>query len=424
MLAVAYPHAAGMFRGGGVGVDRVIDPLFLQFNGGTIEPRSIVFARQGNGDLLCGGRTVLVGDGHFKGLDFGFVLAEPLDRVGLGFIRPLPGGGIEGQRAVFRLERGRRAAFGGVGTLGSRAGGVMFLAVGARGLAAFDVEGLVFPGVAVVVADRECAADGQLAALRDVPVLALDFEGGDVVGAVDGHGDGLRCPSIVLVAHVDGKGFVNGVAFGELIKGSVGLAVDLKADVFVFALHGVGVGTVGFDRQAAVLPVCDHGRGLVARGGGVGRVELHGRIEGSVGLIARSRAEIQDMPCIGVIAGGGSGVGGMIRKWGVFLAGIVGGGVGVFTAHAVLDHMEAVAAEQPIEVVVGKIQRGDVVGAVDGDGDGLGFALSGLGVGDVDGEGLGYGLAEGEVVDGVAVRFAFQGILVGAVRMEGQGAVG
>lgn len=53
-----------------------------------------------------------------------------------------------------------------------------------------------------------------------------------------------------------------------------------------------------------------------------------------------------------------------------------------------------------------------------------------LGVGDVDGEGLGHGLAEGEVVDGIAVRACFAGILVvervlvGAVRAEGQGAVG
>ena len=73
---------------------------------------------------------------------------------------------------------------------------------------------------------------------------------------------------------------------------------------------------------------------------------------------------------------------------------------------------------------------GPVVGAVDGDGDGLGHALAGLGVGDVDGEGLGHGLAEGEVVDGIAVRTCFAGILivervlVGAVRAEGQGAVG
>ena len=137
------------------------------------------------------------------------------------------------------------------------------------------------------------------------------------------------------------------------------------------------------------------------------------------------------MPCVDVIAAGGSGVGGMAREGGVFLAGISGGGVGVFTAHAVLDHMEvAVAAEQIVEIVVGQIKRGDVVGAVDGDGDGLGHAPAGLGVGDVDGEGLGHGLAEGEVVDGIAVRACFAGILVvervlvGAVRAEGQGAVG
>ena len=64
----------------------------------------------------------------------------------------------------------------------------------------------------------------------------------------------------------------------------------------------------------------------------------------------------------------------------------------------------AVAAEQIVEIVVGQIKRGDVVGAVDGDGDGLGHAPAGLGVGDVDGEGFGHGLAEGEVVDGIAVR--------------------
>ena len=80
------------------------------------------------------------------------------------------------------------------------------------------MEGLIRPGVAVVVGDREGAVDGQIAALRDVPVAARDVEGGDVVGAVDGHGDGLRRPRIVLVAHVDSEGFVNGVAFGELIK--------------------------------------------------------------------------------------------------------------------------------------------------------------------------------------------------------------
>ena len=305
----------------------------------------------------------------------------------------------------------------------------MNVAVGVRGLASSDMEGLIRPGVAVVVDDREGAVDGQIAALGDVPVAARDVEGGDVVGAVDGHGDGLRRPCIVLVAQVDGEGFVNGVAFGELIKGGVGLAVELEADVFAFALHGVGVGAIGVDRQAAVLAARNHGRGRAARGGGVGRVE-YGRIE-RLGVLARGSAEIQDMPSVDVIAAGGSGVGGMAREGGVFLAGISGGGVGVFTAHAVLDHMEvAVAAEQIVEIVVGQIKRGDVVGAVDGDGDGLGLAPAGLGVGDVDGEGFGHGLAEGEVVDGIAVRTCFAGvlvverILVGAVRVEGQGAVG
>ena len=426
VLAGAYPCAADLFSRGGIGVvlnpifGPVIDPLFLQFDGSLLDPRRIVGAVQGNGDLLRGGRAVLVGDGHFEGFDLGFVLAESLDRVGVGFVGPLSGGGIEGQRAVVRGERGVRVAVGPVCAVSARAGGV---------LAASDMEGLSRPGVAVVVGDREGAVDGQIAALRDVPVAARDVEGGDVVGAVDGHGDGLRRPRIVLVAHVDGEGFVNGVAFGELIKGGVDLAVELEADVFAFALHGVGVGAIGVDRQAAVLAARNHGRGRAARGGGVGRVE-YGRIE-RLGVLARGRAEIQDMPCVDVIAAGGSGVGGMAREGGVFLAGISGGGVGVVTAHAVLDHMEvAGAAEQIVEIVVGQIKRGDVVGAVDGDGDGLGHAPAGLGVGDVDGEGLGHGLAEGEVVDGIAVRTCFAGILVvervlvGAVRAEGQGAVG
>ena len=152
---------------------------------------------------------MFVGNGHFKGFDLGFVLAESLDRFGVGFINPLSGGGIEGQRAVVRGERGVRVAVDPVCAVSARAGGV---------LAASDMEGLIRPGVAVVVGDREGAVDGQIAALRDVPVAARDVEGGDVVGAVDGHGDGLRRPRIVLVAHVDGEGFVNGVAFGELIK--------------------------------------------------------------------------------------------------------------------------------------------------------------------------------------------------------------
>ena len=427
VLAGAYPCAADLFSRGGIGVvlnpifGPVIDPLFLQFDGSLLDPRRIVDAVQGNGDGLGGGRAVLVGDGHFEGLDLGFVLAESLDRVGGGFIGPLSGGGIEGQRAVVRGERGVRVAVGPVCAVSARAGGV---------LAASDMEGLIRPGVAVVVGDREGAVDGQIAALRDVPVATRDVEGGDVVGAVDGHGDGLRRPRIVLVAHVDGEGFVNGVAFGELIKGVIGLAVELKADVFAFALHSVGVGAIGVDRQAAVLAARHHGRGRAARGGGVGRVE-YGRIERLAGSVARSRTEVEDMPCVDVIAAGGSGVGGMAREGGVFLARISGGGVGVVTAHAVLDHMEvAVAAEQIVEIVVGQIKRGDVVGAVDGDGDGLGHAPAGLGVGDVDGEGLGHGLAEGEVVDGIAVRACFAGILVvervlvGAVRAEGQGAVG
>ena len=185
------------------------DAFFLEINGGLAEPRRIVDPVQSDGDGLGGGRAVLVGDGHFEGLDLGFVLAESLDRVGGGFIGPLSGGGIEGQRAVVRGERGVRVAVGPVCSVSARAGGV---------LAASDMEGLSRPGVAVVVGDREGAVDGQIAALRDVPVAARDVEGGDVVGAVDGHGDGLRRPRIVLVAHVDGEGFVNGVAFGELIK--------------------------------------------------------------------------------------------------------------------------------------------------------------------------------------------------------------
>ena len=79
----------------------------------------------GNGDGLGGGRAVLVGDGHFKGFDLGFPGIELLDLVAgvVERIGPLPGGGIKGQLAVVRGERGIRAACGGVGTVG-RAGAV------------------------------------------------------------------------------------------------------------------------------------------------------------------------------------------------------------------------------------------------------------------------------------------------------------
>ena len=97
------------------------DAFFLEINGGLAEPRHIVGAVQGNGDLLRGGRAVFVGNGHFKGFDLGFVLAESLDRVGVGFIGPLSCGGIEGQRAVVRGERGVRVAVGPVCAVSARA---------------------------------------------------------------------------------------------------------------------------------------------------------------------------------------------------------------------------------------------------------------------------------------------------------------
>ena len=97
------------------------DAFFLEINGGLAEPRHIVGAVQGNGDLLRGGRAVFVGGGHFKGFDLGFVLAESLDRVGVGFIGPLSCGGIEGQRAVVRGERGVRVAVGPVCAVSARA---------------------------------------------------------------------------------------------------------------------------------------------------------------------------------------------------------------------------------------------------------------------------------------------------------------
>ena len=233
-LMLAFARSAG--RRGRVAVAAfrgLVDALFLEVEMEValigVDHRDVVGAGDGNGDGLGGGRAVFVGNGHFKGFDLGFPGIELLDLVAgvVERIGPLPGGGIKGQRAVVRGERGVRAACGGVGTVG-RAGAVG----GGRVAAAFDVERLVLPAVAVRVLHGECTAHGGCVfvdALRGVG----DGEFGPVVGTGDGDGDFLRGEAAASVAHIDGEGFGTGFAKSE----AVGIGISV--------VDGIGVGPVG-----------------------------------------------------------------------------------------------------------------------------------------------------------------------------------
>ena len=376
----------GVFRHGG--------------DGGT-DCGGVVGAVDDHGQGVGGRAAVSVADGVGKGVAERFALSESLhgvhgivERVGIGAVRP------QGQTAI---QPGFRR-------FGHEYGRVVDVRVRRRGQSAVE------HGQRVFRHESERRADG-----------------GRVIGAVDGDGQGVGTGAAVPVADGIGKDVSEGFAHAESLHDGQSV------------VEGVRVGAVGIEGQAAVQPgLCRFGY----EHGGVVSVRVRGRGQDSGGgqldvFLDAVRSSGDGGGVIGAVDSHGQGVGACTA---VPIADGVGEGIGKLFTHAERLYrrqrivqrvcvgtvgIEGQAAVQPgfsrfgheygrvMGVRVrrrgqgtgggqhdvfgdGSGSRGDggrVVGAVDGDGQGVGAGAA-VPVADGVGKGVGEGFAHGEALHG------------------------
>ena len=242
----------------------------------ALDDGRVVGAGDGDGDLLLGGRAVLVGHGDGEGFGSCVAFLQLLHGVAVVAERvfPLPGFGIEGQRAVVGGK-------GGVGAAVLAARAVRTLAV----VGAVNMESLIRARIAVGIGHAEGAGHALRAVFDHVLPGAGDRQFGLVVGAGDGDGDGPGDDAAPPVVHKDGEGFGGRFPEGEAV--GVGIVV----------VEGVGKGAVLLDGDGAVRGI--NGGHTVARG-------VDKAVGERIAVVVRGRdpARGDGFACIGVVAAG------------------------------------------------------------------------------------------------------------------------